>query len=212
MAFSLSALRGFFCTATITLGLAECPLSGTERLQLSISWRLKCTKCMLKSNGAFCAVCCTEAVRISEGPLREVPLYDKQGLSHLQIVLIVLYFLPHLTHIGSAITPHAALWCALNGLQLQILSSPLQPLSSSGRWIALHVHVELQLSDSSAACLHDSMLKCDDASLLGLYSLYSLLFMTSFARALLLFSLPHAATPCGIEAATAVCRRNRGIP
>ena len=31
--------------------------------------------CMLKSNGAFRAVRCTEVVRISEGPLREVPLY-----------------------------------------------------------------------------------------------------------------------------------------
>ena len=41
MAFSLSALRGFFCTATIILGLAECPLSETERLQLSVSERLK---------------------------------------------------------------------------------------------------------------------------------------------------------------------------
>ena len=30
-----------FCTATIILGLAECPLSGTERLQLSVSRRLK---------------------------------------------------------------------------------------------------------------------------------------------------------------------------
>ena len=30
---------------------------------------------MLKSNGAFRAVRCTEVVRISEGPLREVPLY-----------------------------------------------------------------------------------------------------------------------------------------
>ena len=30
---------------------------------------------MLKSNGAYRPVRCTEVVRISEGPLREVPLY-----------------------------------------------------------------------------------------------------------------------------------------
>ena len=34
---------------------------------------------------------------------------------------------------------------ALNGLQLQILSSPLQLLSPAGWWIALHVHVKLHL-------------------------------------------------------------------
>ena len=64
-----------FCTATIILGLAECPLSRSERLQLSVSWRLKCTRRMLKSNGAFHAVHFTEVVRILEGLLRDVPLY-----------------------------------------------------------------------------------------------------------------------------------------
>ena len=34
-------LSAHFCTATIILGLAECPLSGTERLQWSVSRRLK---------------------------------------------------------------------------------------------------------------------------------------------------------------------------
>ena len=59
------------------MGLAEteCPLSGTERLQLSVSRRLKCTRRMLKSNGAFRAVRFTEVVRNSKAPLREVPMY-----------------------------------------------------------------------------------------------------------------------------------------
>ena len=34
VAFDLSAVRGVFCTVTIILGLAECPLSGTEMLQI----------------------------------------------------------------------------------------------------------------------------------------------------------------------------------
>ena len=56
MAFSLSALRGIFCTATIILGLAECPLSGTERLQLSVSRRLKMNKTHAKIKR--CLLCC----------------------------------------------------------------------------------------------------------------------------------------------------------
>ena len=83
----------------------------------------------------------------------------------------------------------AAFWCTLNGLQLQILSSPLQPLSPAG-----------QLSRSRGLPLSIQSVTTPPP---GQYLLYSLLFMLLPCLSASRFSI--RMTPCRIEAVAASC-------
>ena len=162
-----------------------------NRREASLSKRLVCSRIIDKKN------------------LPTEWLYEKQQLSHLQTVLIVLYFLPHLTQ--------AAFWCALN-VAIFTTVTPISPWMVDCTVCTCQT-TTLRLSRGlppSIQCFR----KCDGTSPLGLYLLYSLLNMTSCARALHAkrFSLAFfmRIMPCGIEAVAAlhsiaVCCRNRGI-
>ena len=114
--------------------------------------------------------------------------------------------------------PSGVLWMASN---CKNLSSPLQPLSPAGWWIALHVHVELQLSDSPAACLRpfnafESVTAPPHSACTRSTRFYSWRPspMRYFHAKCFSLALSMQITPCSIEAVAAVgsivvCCRNR---
>ena len=135
--------------------------------------------------------------------------YGQQRLSHVQTVLIV-----HVALCAAVkrITLHAVLWCVLNGLQLQKLSSPLQPTIS--RWVVDCTACTCRTTSLALRGLPPSIQcfrKCDGASQHDVLRPFHDV-LRPYVTCMLLPSSCERCRAASKPSQQAVCRRNRGVP